>query len=261
MSQKLALCIGINYVGTANELSGCLNDASDWHAELAARGFAVDLLLERDATKASILDNLRAKVGQLKRGDVLVVTNSSHGTYVRDQSGDESDGTDEAMCPYDLPNLVLDDDLYDVFSMRAVGSRVVMVSDSCFSGTLNRMMAPVGKGGEARKVRFLPPTAEWLPSRLVPRSAKATVGAKQLVSSGLLLSGCNDREYSYDAFIDGRARGAASWAYLTALRDANPANYAAWIKAVRARYLPSQDYPQTPGAYGTASQKKWKVLT
>lgn len=257
--KKLAVCIGINYVGTPNELAGCINDANDWAAELNDRGFNVHSLIESDATKGQILDALREMVNRLGRGDVLVVTNSSHGTYVRDTSGDEPDGTDEAMCPYDLPNLVLDDELYDVFSQRAVGSRVVMISDSCFSGTLNRMMAPVSTQGPGRRARFLPPTEDWLPKRLVPRATKATAGAKQLISSGLLLSGCNDREYSYDAHIDGRARGAASWAYLTALKQ-NPTTYSQWIKFVRESYLPSQDYPQSPGLYGTSSQKKWKVL-
>ena len=42
MSKK-ALCIGINdYPGTDSDLSGCVNDANDWAAELASRGFAVD---------------------------------------------------------------------------------------------------------------------------------------------------------------------------------------------------------------------------
>ena len=46
MSKK-ALCIGINdYPGTANDLSGCVNDANDWVAELTTRGFAVQKLLD-----------------------------------------------------------------------------------------------------------------------------------------------------------------------------------------------------------------------
>ncbi len=37
------------------------------------------------------------------------------------------------------------------------------------------------------------------------------------------------------------------------------ATYADWHKAIRAQ-LPSQDYAQTPNLYGTAAQKKWRVL-
>ena len=30
------LTIGLNYTGSQNQLAGCLNDARDWHAILAA---------------------------------------------------------------------------------------------------------------------------------------------------------------------------------------------------------------------------------
>ena len=44
---KLALCIGINnYPGTGMDLAGCVNDANDWAALLASRGFQVDTLLD-----------------------------------------------------------------------------------------------------------------------------------------------------------------------------------------------------------------------
>jgi len=46
-----------------------------------------------------------------KSGDLLVFTNSSHGTYIEDQSGDE-EMYDEALCPYDCQdNLIVDDEL------------------------------------------------------------------------------------------------------------------------------------------------------
>ena len=39
---KRALCMGINnYPGTGMDLQGCVNDATDWAAELTARGFQV----------------------------------------------------------------------------------------------------------------------------------------------------------------------------------------------------------------------------
>ena len=47
MSKK-ALCIGINdYPGTDSDLSGCVNDANDWAAELGGRGFAVSRVAGR----------------------------------------------------------------------------------------------------------------------------------------------------------------------------------------------------------------------
>ena len=50
---KKALCIGINnYPGTDMDLRGCVNDAEDWAATLAARGFTVQKLIDAQATKA-----------------------------------------------------------------------------------------------------------------------------------------------------------------------------------------------------------------
>ena len=60
--------------------------------------------------------------GRGKGGDVLVFTNSSHGTYVADTTGDE-EKYDEAICPYDCAdNLIVDDDLRELFANLARGS-------------------------------------------------------------------------------------------------------------------------------------------
>ena len=51
--RRHALCIGINdYPGTDGDLAGCINDAHDWSALLAERGFGVRRLLDAEATKA-----------------------------------------------------------------------------------------------------------------------------------------------------------------------------------------------------------------
>jgi metacaspase-1 len=78
--------------------------------------------------------------------------------------------------------------------------------------------------------------------------------------AALLMSGCRDLEYSYDAHFGGRPNGAFTYVALAALRDL-PANatYADWMSAI-ARQLPSQDYPQTPGIDGSSTQRKWTVL-
>ena len=80
---KKALCIGINdYPGTQNDLSGCVNDANDWAAALAARGFAVTKLIDAQATKAAMVGAMSALIAGAARGDTVVITYSGHGTWV-----------------------------------------------------------------------------------------------------------------------------------------------------------------------------------
>jgi hypothetical protein len=79
--------------------------------------------------------------------------------------------------------------------------------------------------------------------------------------AALLLSGCQDVEYSYDATFDGRPNGAFTFVALAALRRL-PENacYRDWMAEICAA-LPSQDYPQQPGLQGTSTQRRWPVLT
>ena len=78
--------------------------------------------------------------------------------------------------------------------------------------------------------------------------------------AALLLSGCQDVEFSYDAHFDNRPNGAFTYVALNTLRDLPAgATYKDWMVAVSQR-LPSQDYPQTPGLDGSSTQRKWPVL-
>src|SRR5947207_2808729 len=91
---KKALCIGINdYPYDGSDLNGCVNDAKAW-AELLSTHYDfpsadIKLLLDSQATKANVLAGLKQLLAGAKAEDVLVFTNSSHGTYVADSSGDE----------------------------------------------------------------------------------------------------------------------------------------------------------------------------
>ena len=138
---KKALCVGINdYPYDGSDLNGCINDAMGW-AELLVGHYDfpasdVRLMLDAEATKANILAALKNLLAGAKSGDVLVFTNASHGTYIADTSGDEP-RYDEAICPYDCAtNLIVDDELRELFTGLTKGVHLVVISDSCFSGTV-----------------------------------------------------------------------------------------------------------------------------
>jgi hypothetical protein len=269
VSQKLALCIGINnYPGTGNDLSGCVNDAHDWGAALKARGFTVTKLLDAAATGQAMRDGIARLIEQAQSGDSVVIQYSGHGSYVPDDDGDEPDGTDECLCPHDIQTKgpITDDELSELFAARPFRVKLVFLSDSCHSGTVARF-APIttpptikGKSAPIRKVRFLPP-ATFLSSG---ETRKLGVRSRRPASPpgrhhALLMSGCQDTEYSYDAWFDGRPNGAFTFVALRALAGLpGSAKYRDWFKAIR-QALPSQQYPQSPNLYGTSTMKKWKI--
>ena len=76
----------------------------------------------------------------------------------------------------------------------------------------------------------------------------------------LLLAGCQDYQFSYDADFNGRPNGAFTFFALQALSKLKAtATYVDWFKAI-SKALPSQSHPQSPNLLGAATQKKWKIL-
>jgi hypothetical protein len=259
---KHALCIGINdYPGTGSDLAGCVNDANDWAQALDERGFAVETMLDGAASRAAMLAGMGKLVDAAETGDVVVITYSGHGTWVPDADGDEKDLRDEALCPHDLRSagVITDDELFDLFSARRCGVRAVLVSDSCHSGTLQRYAPAIGDN--PRTVRFLPPEVFLAPEqRQLAERANAAARGGRSRRSALVLAGCRDTEYSYDASFGSRPNGAFTYVALDALRRLPAgASYRDWHAAVREQ-LPSADYPQTPQLDGTSSQRRWEVL-
>lgn len=261
---KRALVVGINdYPGTGNDLYGCVNDANDWADVLQGRSFEVTKLLDAAATRQNILDELGESLDRSRSGDILFFQYSGHGTWVPGQGGDEP--RDEAICPYDLRTngVITDDEFFSLFSQRHRGVRVVMVADSCYSGTLNRLAGPLSD--QPRFVKFLPPEA-WMGTPAASSDpqwtrAATTSPARTLRSGALVLAGCSDKQVCYDASFDNRPNGAFTYVALKALAElpADAPNYRAWMRTIR-RYLPSRDFDQRPQLDGLSYQKDWALL-
>jgi hypothetical protein len=259
---KRALCVGINdYPGTNQDLTGCVNDANDWKGALAARGYQVQTLFDAQATRAGMVDALTRLVGNAADGDSLVFTYSGHGSWLPDQNGDEDDGRDEMLCPYDISQqkYLLDDDLDEIFREKPKGAHLYFISDSCHSGSVAKVWDPIGDRGP--RIRLLPPLVFVKDPAMRERISHGTTGATRTTRQSypaLLLSGCKDVEVSYDASFGGRPNGAMTYVALQALA-AGPATPRQWHQAIRQK-LPSVDYPQTPQLYGSAAAKVGPML-
>ncbi|MCW5979027.1 MAG: caspase family protein [Bryobacteraceae bacterium] len=269
---KRALCVGINdYPGEGSDLNGCVNDANAWAALLVEHyGFPssdVKLLLDDQAPKAAMMDGLKQLLAGAAEGDVLVFTNSSHGTYVADTDGDEP-AYDEALCPYDCDQgLIIDDELRELFTGTPKGVSLTVISDSCHSGTVTRAAIneniPWLRTPDDRRVRFLHPSLIGKSTLANPWKAanKSKTKYPQSKMKDVLLSGCTSSEYSYDALIGGTYHGAMTYFALQAIREAN---YQITYSQLRARLnylLDVAEYPQHPQLEGNSARKKRRIFT
>ena len=152
----LALHLGLNsvdpkqYEGWDGPLAACENDAHDMAAISKSRGLKSTVLLTAKATRAATLRAIRNAARTLKAGDLFFLSYSGHGGQVHDASGDEDDKRDETWCLYD--GQLIDDELYYEFSKFGAGVRILMLSDSCHSGTVARAREPAVPKGKRSKL-------------------------------------------------------------------------------------------------------------
>jgi hypothetical protein len=277
---KRGLCIGCNYVGTSAALAGAVNDAFDWNAALGERDFEVSMLVDGDCTRAAMLNEMATLVQETGPDDLAVITWSGHGSWQVDRDGDEPDRRDEVICPvdYSRAGMISDDDLYRVFTSGHRWARVVFISDSCHSGSVNRLAGPLTWQlreitedpvttehvlPDYRRAKFLPPAA-WIDNE--DDLAAATIAQHAPArgrprASALLMAGCKDSQTAMDAWFDSRANGAFTYAALKALRELpEQSTYRQWMRQINT-YLPSVDFPdQAPQLEGSSGQRRWLLF-
>jgi hypothetical protein len=184
--RKLALLIGTNYVGSSNQLGGCLADVAHWKDFASSRGYTCTVVAGQAASRRMMLAVLDELV-RTANAD-LIFQFSGHGTQVPDRNGDEQDGRDEAICPDDFRSagVIIDDELNETFANLATDSRLVVILDSCHSGSGVRN----AQGGEARAI-------QWDDSIPLPTRAtgyRGTVPQDRVT----LLAACRDDQTAAD---------------------------------------------------------------
>ena len=139
----LSLHIGLNRVDGAAYpfpvpvLAGCLNDANDMQDLARGKGFRPRQLLDEAATSTAVLDSIERAAGQLSAGDIFLLTYSGHGSQVPDPA-ETGDRLSETWVLWDRQ--VVDDELYARWGLFRPGVRILVISDSCHSGTVSRAL-------------------------------------------------------------------------------------------------------------------------
>lgn len=240
-----ALHIGINKYPAGNALEKCVADA-----RAMQKIFGGKLLLDRKATPAAIRAAIQATVRSPGKDEWAVITYSGHGTQVEDENDDEPDGWDEALVAADL-DVILDDEFQSLLHGRHRQSRVLVIADSCFSGTVHRAAPLVGSAHvealRRESVRFLPPSLARPKKRRVQNQ-----GPQSALPNVVLCSGCADFEFSYEGPKHGVLSGAIKKHWRPGL------TIGALAKRIGAE-VDASGYPQHPQLTCSRAALKWLV--
>jgi metacaspase-1 len=183
LRKGMSLHVGINrYDTVAYGKSGrALRSLPNCHRDAEAKmriakhfGYNSAILINEHATPEKVLAGITDAANYLEHGDIFFLSFSGHGTRVPDRNGDEDDGYDEAWCLYN--NILMDDELFEKWKEFRPGVRILVIVDSCHSGTSIKN----------------PETNQEYHSGRFPMEK-----ANEVQASCLLLASCQDKQYSY----------------------------------------------------------------
>ena len=234
---KRALLIGVNqYQIPGSDLRGCVNDVESMRSTLQTMfGFAdrdIATLVDAAATGKAIQKAITSLVKGARKGDVLLLHYSGHGSNVPDKDGDEADRRDEIMCPTDLDwkKPLTDDWLRKAFNGLRTGVNLTVVMDCCHSGTITRAINPP----DAPIIeRYLPSPWDLVavesgralrgtvrnghtPARTRKAAKRSDVVAADI--GEMLITGYRATQTSADAYMGGTYNGALTYCLVETLK-------------------------------------------
>lgn len=260
MAKGISLHIGLNsvnpkhYAGWSGDLTACEADANDMTALATSQKFTSKKLLTKKATRAAVKSSIAAAAKKLKAGDIFFITYSGHGGQVPDLNGEEDDGIDETWCLYD--GELVDDELFAAWAGFKSGVRILVLSDSCHSGSVTKaaLLNTIKPAtGEVRRYRAMPAT---LALRVytqhqkfydkILKDKKLAKAKDNVKASVQLISGCQDNQLSLDGAFNGLFTGTLKQVWNGGVFKGN---YDKFHKAIRSRMPPDQ----TPNRFMTGA--------
>jgi hypothetical protein len=218
----VALAVGLNsvdpkhYGGWQGDLNACEADAADMSDIARSQDFKISSVLTKDATRQTVTRKIKEASEAVHSGDIFMISYSGHGGQLPDRNYDEPDAMDETWCLYD--GQIVDDELFYLLSKFEKGVRILVFSDSCHSGSVTRM-AYVRNIMDARttnvdinhvKYRFMPRDITMRTYKTnkafydpILKNHQMANAENNLKASVILISGCQDNQYSQDGTFNG----------------------------------------------------------
>jgi hypothetical protein len=230
INNKKALLIGINYLNTPYELSGCIDDANRMNQLLEKSGFTTRKIItdETDVkpTKENILNEFKNIIVNAQAGDILFFYFSGHGSYTYDTNRDELDKQDEMIISSDLKG-VLDDELKSILSNHMKREvTIVGLFDSCHSGSMFDL-------------KF-----QYLDSNNYDNYTEND-NVTECDGNVLMISGCMDSQTSNEALINKKAQGALTWSFIECINKTPNLSWRELLKSMR-NLLKTNAFTQIP---------------
>jgi len=203
------------------------NDVPLIFGTLTMKGFDsknIVCLTNEEATKKKIISGFNKLIAQARPNDLIYLHFSTHGQQVTDLDGDEADGLDEAIVPFDArksfeqgvyegTNHLIDDELNAYLAKMRLkigkdGSLLVVI-DACHSGDATR-----GNNTEADSV-FVRGTSDVF--NLEKRVRKPSPPKKNL--DWVVFSATQSYQNNYEFKLNGEYFGSLSYAVRLALSE------------------------------------------
>ncbi len=259
--ERRALVIGIDRYVAAHprpdipdvrrrrDLRGAGNDAEAVALLLEDRyGFAIELLLDEDATRDAILAAIEGHlIAPAKAGAEVVFYFAGHGSQIANSKSRERDGKDETLVPVDAvhgrPD-IRDKELRRLFNrVLDRGARLTVILDACHSGSGVRGLP------SERSMRFLDPQPGDAADEIDP-------GPEIEGRDALILSAAQDFELAQEMNDErGEAHGAFTLSLLRSLARAPAGESAARLfQSARSR-LRALGFQQEPVIAGSPRRR------
>ena len=230
-------------------------------------GFQINTLIDKQATKKNITQDLQDLIRQLNPGDDVCLHFSCHGQQMEDDNGDEADGLDEALIPYDArktfqkgiyegEKYLRDDELekYLTCIRQKTGANgsVLVTFDACHSGTANRIEEYVED--EDAPIRGTNVIFTSNPFYIAPDAKHIQRKNRLMQQSGLspicIISACQPFQRNFEIKVGSSYYGTLSYSFYTILKKTKQ-----WDKACfpriwkQSKSLSSKQIPMIESSY------------
>ncbi len=236
------LVVGINHYVSHPDLRGAVNDARDISDALHSIGAEkVILLLNEKATYDTVKQSWYRLIQEAAPGDTIVFSYAGHGGRGPEQvPGSEADHKDDAFIlggfrehgPGTRERII--DNEINAWLKDAKEQSIIMIADSCFSGTMLRGLDVRASGTVYRTIDdYGPLVNDYHPP---PPVQAASLTADDLPHV-TFFSSSRENEKTPEILINSVPRGALSWAFARALRNAATNGSSALTRGSLEHYL------------------------